>query len=72
VKIVLKGARSVTLHGKIRPENLDCTAFEHRFIVLQQPRMDDLHETLEPEIDLLGSMSYLIVNKERIGYVFRY
>lgn len=72
VKIVLKGPSGVTLHGKIRPENLDCAAFEHRFIVLQQPRMDDLHESLEPEIDLLGSMSYLIVNKDKIGYVFRY
>lgn len=72
VKIVLKGPQGVTLHGKIRPENLDCAAFQHRFVVLQQPRMDDLHESLEPEIDLLGSMSYLIVNKDKIGYVFRY
>jgi hypothetical protein len=72
VKMVLRGSQGVTLRGKIRPESLDNDTFGNRFIVLQQPRMDSLHEALQPEIDLLGSMSYLIVNKDKIGYVFKY
>ncbi|MBN2491866.1 MAG: hypothetical protein JXQ29_13550 [Planctomycetes bacterium] len=72
VKMVLRGAQGVTLRGKIRPESLDNDTFGNSFIVLQQPRMDSLHEALQGEIDLLGSMSYLIVNKAKIGYVFKY
>jgi len=72
VKMVLTGPQGVTLRGKIRPENLDNETFNQRFLVLTQPRMDALHEALKGEIDLLGSLSYLIVNKEKIGYVFRY
>ena len=73
VKLVLRGPQGVTVRGKIRPESLvDNNTFKKRFLVLQQPRIDALPETLQPEIDLLGSLSYLIVNKEKIGYVFRY
>lgn len=71
VKMILKGPQGVTLRGKIRPEVLNNDTFNHRFIVLTQPRMDDLHEALQGEIDLLGSLNYLIVNKDKIGYVFR-
>jgi hypothetical protein len=72
VKMVMKGAQGVTLRGKIRPEALDNDTFNQRFLVLQQPRMDSLHESLQGEIDLLGSLSYLIVSKEKIGYIFKY
>jgi len=72
VKMVLKGAQGVTLRGKIRPESLENNTFNRRFLVLQQPRMDSLHEALQAEIDLLGSLSYLIVSKQKIGYIFRY
>jgi hypothetical protein len=72
VKMVLKGDQGVTLRGKIRPESLENNTFNRRFLVLQQPRMDALHEALQPEIDLLGSLSYLIVSKRNIGYIFRY
>jgi len=72
VKMVLKGDQGVTLRGKIRPESLESNTFNRSFLVLQQPRMDALHEALQPEIDLLGSLSYLIVSKRNIGYIFRY
>jgi len=71
VKMILKGPQGVILRGKIRPEFLNNDTFNHRFIVLTQPRMDDLHEALQGEIDLLGSLNYLIVNKDKIGYIFR-
>lgn len=72
IKIILKGPQGVTLRGKVKPEVLDSKTYTQKFMVLQEPRMDGLPEALQCEVDLLGSLNYLIINRERIGYVFRY
>ncbi len=71
IKVVLNGAQSVTLLGKVRPESVDSSAFSQRFSVLLDPQMENLPEALRCEVDLLGSLNYLIINKQRIGYLFR-
>jgi hypothetical protein len=72
VKVVFEGVDDLTVRGKMRKDAFAPSHRSRRFLVLSQPRIEGLPETLEEHNQLIDSLSYLILNKRRIGHVFEF
>jgi len=60
------------LSGRIHKRALDSDARRHYdFIVVVQPEFQGLPDNTAPEYDLLRNLDYVIVNRDRLAFLFR-
>ena len=65
------GGVGIEIHGNMQPGAFEGLEREKAFFVLLDVTIHGLDEEVSPTFGILSSLTYAIVNRERIGYIFR-
>lgn len=66
------GNTSIQLSGKVRKRVINSEPLRnHDFIVVVEPKLQGLPVNAAPEYAVLENMSYVIVNRNRIAFIFQ-
>lgn len=71
VRVFYTGNLNIEIGGYIRPGSYE--ADDHstrRFFVLRKPKVRGFQDHGDPDLKLLGDLSYLILNKPRLSYIY--
>ena len=64
------GALGLEISGKMRPEANEGMSGEKLFFVMLDVGIRGLDLSISPDLKRLTSMSYAIINRKQIGYIF--
>lgn len=71
VRVFYTGNLNVEVAGNVRPGSYEVDdPGSRRFFVMQGPQVRGLEAKDDPDLGLLGELSYAILNKERLSYVY--
>ncbi len=64
------GSLGLEISGMIRPEAYEGIEVHKNFFVMRDPKIAGLNLKVSPEFKLISSLSYVIINRKQIGYIF--
>ena len=71
VRVFYTGNLNVEIGGYIRPGSYESDDHAtRRFFVLRKPKVRGFQDHGDPDLKLIGQLSYLILNKPRLSYVY--
>ncbi len=70
VRAFVHGTLDLELAGWIRPKAYELGALEQNFFVMENCQVRGLNPDLGKEVECLKNLSYAIVHKERISYLY--
>lgn len=71
VRVFYTGNLNIEIGGYIRPNSYETDDHStRRFFVLRKPKVRGFQDHGDPDLKLLADLSYLILNKPRLSYIY--